>query len=187
MFSTRLNLFEFNNPASLDPGPVSLSVDVRLQQRMLSLVFQVTGDTSSIVWPETVPKPERADELWRHTCFEAFVQAAPSPAYLEFNFSPDSRWNCYTFDSYREGMARANPAPTCGLLQQVSSDRTRQFECRIDLDSWLTQHRDPLVRLGITSVIEFTDGHIEYWAIKHRADKPDFHAPDTFVCELPAP
>ncbi|QLQ12045.1 MAG: hypothetical protein HZY74_00360 [Brevundimonas sp.] len=40
-------------------------------------------------------------------------------------------------------------------------------------------------RIGLTAVIEDTDGTISYWALAHPSDKPDFHHPDSFVLELP--
>jgi hypothetical protein len=40
-------------------------------------------------------------------------------------------------------------------------------------------------RLGLSAVIEATDGTISYWALAHPSDKPDFHHPDSFVLELP--
>ena len=33
-----------------------------------------------------------ADELWRHTCSEAFLAAGDGAAYHELNFSPSGRW-----------------------------------------------------------------------------------------------
>jgi hypothetical protein len=48
--------------------------------------------------------PQRADGLWRTTCFELFARDPRSGAYLEFNMSPSGCWAAYAFDSYREGM-----------------------------------------------------------------------------------
>jgi hypothetical protein len=48
----------------------------------------------------------RADALWRHTCFEAFVAPADGPGYHEFNFSPSLDWAIYRFSAYREGCRR---------------------------------------------------------------------------------
>ena len=43
-------------------------------------------------------------------------------------------------------------------------------------------------RLGLSAVIEETDGTKSYWALRHPpGEKPDFHHPDCFAIELPAP
>src|ERR1700679_3141274 len=47
----------------------------------------------------------RADGLWRHTCFEAFIMAPGRAGYYEFNFAPSRQWAIYRFDAYREGMS----------------------------------------------------------------------------------
>src|SRR5436305_9012221 len=69
----------------------------------LVLSYIVTGTMSDIRMPPVVPAA-RTDELWRHTCFEAFVRAASGPAYYEFNFSPSTEWAAYRFDGFRSGM-----------------------------------------------------------------------------------
>ena len=40
-------------------------------------------------------------------------------------------------------------------------------------------------RIGLSTVIEATDGAISYWALAHPSDKPDFHHPDSFVLDIP--
>ncbi len=43
-------------------------------------------------------------------------------------------------------------------------------------------------RLGLSAVIEETDGTKSYWALAHPAEgPPDFHHPDCFALTLPAP
>ena len=69
----------------------------------LVLSYIVTGKMSDVRLPP-VMTPARADELWQHTCFEAFVRAASGPSYYEFNFAPSTEWAAYRFDSYRSGM-----------------------------------------------------------------------------------
>jgi len=40
-------------------------------------------------------------------------------------------------------------------------------------------------RVGLSAVIEESDGTKSYWALAHGSDKPDFHDPDCFVARLP--
>jgi hypothetical protein len=65
--------------------------------------YLVTGRISDLRIPPAVAAT-RTDELWRHTCFEAFIRTSPSPVYYEFNFAPSTQWAAYWFDSYRSGM-----------------------------------------------------------------------------------
>jgi hypothetical protein len=39
-------------------------------------------------------------------------------------------------------------------------------------------------RLGVSAVIEESDGAKSYWALKHAPGKPDFHHADSFAYEL---
>ena len=72
-------------------------------QGFLALAFTLRADMDRIrVGSEVTPGP--ADELWKHTCFEAFIQPVGSRGYYEFNFSPTRQWAVYRFASYREGM-----------------------------------------------------------------------------------
>ena len=70
----------------------------------LAVRFVVEADMSRIVLPRS-RQPARADELWRHTCFEVFVGLPESEAYCELNFSPSGEWAIYGFVGYRRGMA----------------------------------------------------------------------------------
>ena len=64
-------------------GPIeSLTVEVERQGESLWLRFVVQGDVDRIAWPAPAT-PGRADELWRRTCFEAFV--ATEAGYVEYN------------------------------------------------------------------------------------------------------
>src|SRR6266851_4852662 len=72
----------------------------------LVLSYTMTGTMSDVRMPPVVT-PARADDLWQHTCFEAFVRASSGPAYYEFNFAPSTEWAAYRFDGYRSGMRAA--------------------------------------------------------------------------------
>lgn len=42
-------------------------------------------------------------------------------------------------------------------------------------------------KFGLSAVVEETDGTKSYWALRHPPGVPDFHHPDCFALELPAP
>lgn len=144
------------------------------QGAWLWLRFVVEGDVDGIAWPSAV-EPGRADELWRHTCFEAFVRTGEG--YREYNLSPSGAWASYRFDGYRRGMAEAKEGAGVAGLDGASD--LVALEGRIELPE------DAAGPLALSAVIEDADGRISYWALAHPSDKPDFHHPDSFVLELP--
>jgi hypothetical protein len=156
-----------------------MRVDVeRSAEGGLSLRYLLGGVRERLRFPEQTP-PMRADDLWKHACFEAFVRGADSEAYYEFNFAPSTQWAAYRFDRYREGMSVADevPPPTPEILS-----RPTVFELSVSVQ--LRQIPGPW-RLALSAVVEETSGVKSYWALAHPPGKPDFHHPDGFVLELP--
>ncbi|HWK41501.1 MAG TPA: DOMON-like domain-containing protein [Croceibacterium sp.] len=124
----------------------------------------------------------RADELWRTTCFELFLQPAGGAAYCEFNLSPSARWNAYDFDSYRAGM-RERPfprEPECTLRQ---GSTFAIFDAAIPVAGL----PDADCAMGLCAVVEEQGGTISYWALTHEDGRPDFHSAACFTASLPAP
>jgi hypothetical protein len=118
----------------------------------------------------------RADGLWKHTCFEAFIAVRGSPEYFELNFSPGGQWAVYHFDAYREGLAVAQIAST----PQISAHLSQQA---LQLDVTVQLPR-PAGKLAIATVVEEDNGRLCYWAARHPPGRPDFHHCDGFVFEL---
>lgn len=145
----------------------------------LLIRYRLSGVTDALVLP-----PEsagRADELWRHTCLEAFVQPAPGPGYLELNLSPGGAWAAYDFAGPRQGMQPADLSPP----QARRRDGDGSLEIAV---AWDLAFPTPAAwRLGVTAVIEEAGGRLSYWALAHPPGRPDFHDPDCFTLELPAP
>jgi len=144
--------------------------------------YRLVGDLGALRLPAR-REPARADELWRHTCFETFVGRAASAEYCEYNFSPSGEWAAYHFSGYRAGMQphRSGMAPR---FSTRSTADTFELAATVDV-GWLASSRGATVRLGVTAVIEDQAGLLSYWALKHPAEKPDFHHSDSFVIDLP--
>ncbi|MDP2116184.1 MAG: DOMON-like domain-containing protein [Brevundimonas sp.] len=150
-----------------------IEAEVGYEGGRLRLRYWIEGDTAKVRWPARA-EPERTDGLWRHTCFEAFVQTADG--YHEFNMTMYGQWASYHFNSYRAGMTPAE--------EQVLFDIHEGRDIYMDLGFLVDLPRNP-ERLGLSAVIEDIDGAISYWALAHPSDKPDFHHPDSFVLDLP--
>ena len=127
----------------------------------------------------------RADELWQHTCFEAFVRPLPSDSYYEFNFSPSTQWAAYRFSAYRAEMTEAYEVHAPRIEVQ-SSCGLYELHASLDLDDMPGLPSDAVWRLGLSVVTETTSGEKSYWALAHPLSKADFHHPDCFAHELPA-
>lgn len=161
-----------------------IEVDVsRLAANLLRLRYLLTGDVEGLSLPYRGPTV-RADGLWRHSCFEAFLRAPADPAYHEFNFAPSGAWAAYRLGGYRDAMTEAHlPLP------RIVTDRTPEhfvFTVELELDGLAELDGAPW-RLGVSAVIEERHGRKSYWALAHPLGKPDFHHQDCFVIELPAP
>ena len=148
----------------------------------LVLSYIVTGKMSDIRMPH-VTAAVRSDELWRHTCFEAFVRASSGVEYYEFNFAPSTQWAAYRFSSYRSGMSVATEisAPPVDVR---SSPECYTLQTALELDHLSDLPRKALWRLGLSALIEDTAGHKSYWALAHPPGKPDFHHTDSFAHEF---
>ena len=148
----------------------------------LALEYRLVGDLSLMQLPEP-RSPVRADGLWRHSCFEAFIGHAGAPDYWEYNFSPSGAWAAYHFSDYREGMAPLMKGASPATTQKIGSD-SLELLATIDL-SWLAKSTAAVgLRLGLAAVVEDKARGLSYWALKHPAGKPDFHHADSFVIEL---
>ncbi|MDO9587980.1 MAG: DOMON-like domain-containing protein [Brevundimonas sp.] len=140
---------------------------------LLWLRFVVEGEIDRITWPAEAGQG-RADDLWRHTCFEVFVTA--DAGYVEYNLSPSGQWASYRFDGPRVGMRRADEVAT--LLGLDGAFDMVALEARIELPH-------DAARLALSAVIETSVGEMSYWALAHPSGKPDFHHPDSFILDLP--
>ena len=181
------------HPDSLCFAATHIAVEVaRPRAGSLVLSYFVTGKISDLRIPP-VMAAARSDELWQHTCFEAFVRTSPGEAYYEFNFAPSTQWAAYRFDSYRSGMRVATEigAPR---IEVQSAPECYTLRASLGLDQLLPPfppspacgggQGDAVWRLGLAAVLEETSDRKSYWALAHPPGKPDFHHSDCFAFEF---
>ena len=120
---------------------------------------------------------ERADELWKTTCFEAFLKNPGSEGYREWNFSPSGQWAAYDFTARRDGRSNAKVAAPYIRVEDNLIWWAMGVTIAVDAElEWA---------LGLSAVLEEKDGTKSYWALAHPpGDKPDFHDPLCFKAEL---
>ncbi|MFZ1246684.1 MAG: DOMON-like domain-containing protein [Azonexus sp.] len=142
----------------------------------LDLSFRVSGRTEDIQLPLAQPSGP-ADNLWQHTCCEAFIATVNRKKYQEFNFSPSGQWAAYRFNDYRERDADFVPAAAPLISLQSRPDG---FQLDASIAPELLPDEQTLL-LGISAVIETADGSKSYWALEHGAPQPDFHLRQSFA------
>ena len=171
------------HPDSRCIAATSVEVEIMLPRSGdLVLQYQVAGKISDLRMP-SVTASTRADELWRHTCFEAFVSASSEPSYLEFNFAPSTQWAAYRFSGYRAGMNVANEIATPRLAVQSAGDRY-SLQAALALKELSSLPAGDPWRLALSAVIVEANGRKSYWALAHPPGEADFHHSDGFVHEL---
>ena len=175
--------------------------------RRIQLRYVASGNIRAVELPHHVTQKQRADDLWRHTCFEAFVRVGESESYHEFNLAPSGAWSCYRLQGYREGLQAEKHVGAPGIqtylrerpldpehrngLEEAGMDSLQRFEAPFfmltgTLD--MEETRLPLDvawHLGLSAVIEERNGAMSYWALSHPPGDPDFHHHDCFALELP--
>jgi hypothetical protein len=172
------------HPESLCTAIIAIEVSpVRQMSAELRLRYVVNGVLAKVQFPPPA-EPARADELWRHTCFEVFLQAPDSAAYWEFNFSPSGQWAAYQFTDYRAGMRPFEPVAAPTIEMQTGRE---QFEMSVSLDlTGLGLPPNSVWRAGLSAIIEGRDLRKSWWALAHPPGRPDFHHACNFALDLPA-
>jgi len=150
----------------------------------LQMTYRLEGDIARIRVP-SAGAPRIGTELWRHTCFEAFIAVEGQPAYHEFNFAPSGEWTVYGFRGYRDGGPIANEMMR-PIIAARSTDGRLELETVVRLEALSAIHPRAALRIGLAAVIEASDG-ISYWALRHPAGRPDFHDADGFALQLEPP
>ena len=150
----------------------------------LTLRYSLRGTIAGIAIPAKAP-PVRADELWKHTCFEVFVRPPEGEAYCEFNFSPSGAWAAYRFRARRSGMANIEDFKSPVTVLDVGSGLVT-LGVVLDVASLPELPPGAPWRVALTTIVEQADGTKSYWSLAHPQGKPDFHHADNFALTLPA-
>jgi len=168
------------HPDSLCLAATQIEVDVA-RPRAGSVVFSyfVTGKIGDLRIPP-ITSATRTEELWQTTCFEAFVRTSANAAYYEFNFAPSTQWAVYRFSGYRSGM-RAATDISAPRIEVQTSPELFTLRAALELGRLSSLPRDAVWSLGLSALIEESNGRKSYWALAHPAGKADFHHSDCFA------
>ncbi len=170
------------HPATACPALLGVTVEVGLADGgALRLRYTLRGQLQRLRLPPAAAAPQARDGLWRHTCFEAFVGAAGAEAYREFNFSPSGDWAGYAFAAERQRDAAREPLPAPRIEVRRADDTLTLLACLPAAALPGAATAPPLFAagarwaLGLSAVIEQSDGALSYWALAHPRPQPDFH------------
>jgi hypothetical protein len=177
--SDRQVRFDLQPHPAAPPGSVRrVMVSMGRDGETLRVRFRIPDDPSQLDLPAT-KEPRRADGLWERTCFEVFIREEGAEHYYEYNLSPSTEWALYRFESYRSGRwDSAMPGPVVKV-----SIRPTRFELSARI--WAPPLALANWRVGISAVVQESDGAKSYWAIAHPPGEPDFHHPSCFALQLP--
>lgn len=190
-------------------GPLTgIEVEVaRVRPLKLQLRFVLIGNYRKVRLK--LRQQDLGDELWRHTCFEAFVRVGGEESYIEYNLAPTGDFAAYRFDRYREGMTPAKEVRSSildaqsrtepldrdrrVLLKRSGFDTLERFEpsffslkAELSFSNAMGLAVAEPWQVGLSTIVEEMNGRVSYWALAHPPGKPDFHHPSCFVLELPA-
>ncbi len=160
---------------------VEVTGTVMRQENILSINYSVQGDIENILLPISVA-PARKDDLWRATCFEFFIAIKDQPRYWEFNMSPSGNWNVYAMDAYRQVNMREETAFTQLPFEFRKTDDEVLLDISVDLNPILQS--EPILQIGITTIIQTNSSNETYWALAHPGQHADFHLRESFIINI---
>lgn len=165
---------------SKTPGTLNreVAVETLLRGNKVQLIYTLQNLDRNLLIPQKA-KPGRRDNLWQHTCCEAFIGIINQPHYLEFNFSPSGEWAAYAFTDYRERADWPDPAPP--EIRTIKTDTDLQLEATILLDTLPEAFQHQSLELGISTVLEDKHQNLAYLALAHSQETPDFHRRDQWI------
>ena len=160
---------------------VTASVAADAGHSSLEFRFRVEGNIARLRLPSP-GSPRRADGLWQHSCFEAFLRPDANDSYHELNFAPSGDWAAYRFGGRRSG--RASPDVPAPAIEFSRGKDACDLSARIALAAMPELARAAAIDAALAAVLETDDGRLSFWALVHAGDKPDFHDPAGFTLRL---
>lgn len=159
----------------VDPAPLPAS---------LVILYRIAGEVSRL----HLPPPgfaRRADGLWQHSCFEAFLRAGAVASYYEFNLAPSGDWAAYRFG--RQRSERSVPEISVPRIVCRHFPEGYELSVTIPVAALPELARAIEIEAGIAAVIEADDGSLSHWALAHGGVTPDFHEPTSFLLKISRP
>lgn len=166
------------HPSTTSTAIRSAEVELAFGEDRIYAQYVLYGAIATLSVPAPA-LPARSDELWRRTCFELFLGRRNHSGYFELNFSPSRRWAAYELDAYRRGMRELALPEAPAIESETTPERfALAVTCRLP-----PRLLEGIADLGVSCVLEQHDGSMSYWALAHRASRPDFHDRSAFTLD----
>ena len=155
-----------------EESDIRVEASLEIEALEIKINFKILGNIKKYQFPKK-EKQQRANELWRETCFELFFTIEnDSDKYYEINISPTSKWNVYHFDSYREGISEvANILPPS--IKIIKERDSIEFSVRIQF-----LRKEVLNQIDTFNLATILLDHYEvrhFYTIQKREGSVDFH------------
>jgi hypothetical protein len=144
-----------------------LSVSFHESTKIWEVVFCMSTASQFPFMPVALEEASFQDFLWKSTCLEVFEFDLKTTKYVEWNFSPSGNWAQYHFSNYRikdESLSRLNPSS----WSWTKSQDQRILELKLPKVF-------PQSKLQFSAVIDWSQEGLDYYALSHPKDSPDFH------------
>ncbi|MFA6498363.1 MAG: DOMON-like domain-containing protein [Desulfurivibrionaceae bacterium] len=163
-----------------DSGGVSIQGTIERTPKTLALSFVLQGNLDDLVLPSTTERTRR-DNLWQTTCLEMFWAEEGEKNYWELNLAPTGAWNVYAFTDYRTCMRQEDRVAE----PHIETTRTPgSFSLTAELEIGKLHAGPAPLRVGVSGVLKHRDSRLSYWSLAHPKDRPDFHAPQSFLLRV---
>ncbi|MES3036855.1 MAG: hypothetical protein V4736_03030 [Bdellovibrionota bacterium] len=159
-----------------DSPNIELTGDADIYENHLLITFELSDPKNLIAaslghgsWK--LEHLRRADELWKKTCFEAFLSIPGEKKYWELNIATDGEWNIYSFDDYRTPQP---PKESTDFHISKLITTPQSLTCELT-----TKLKFPELDYSLCAIIKMRDGNTFYYSTNHAGQKPDFHIRDS--------
>ncbi|CAA6816502.1 MAG: Unknown protein [uncultured Sulfurovum sp.] len=155
---------------------LSIETSIYLTATSMQITFIIKGALETYVFPQK-SQPQRANELWKSTCFELFLGNSQKEAYYELNFSSSLAWNFYYLRSYRAELQELK------LLSEPKisvKENEEVFKIVFELETETFSFKD-FDSYNVASVLLTKEHECTFWSLKAFTDVPDFHHQDNFL------
>ena len=147
---------------------VMITSSVNIIGKKLTLTFTVKGSLENYIFPKE-QLIKRANELWKASCFELFLENSKSEGYYELNFSASLAWNFYYLEYYRAKVQEVEltTEPTIQIRENKNS-----YGIELILEGYDFEIFDSC---NLTAILLTEKDKRTFWSIQPMEDIPDFH------------
>lgn len=168
------------HPAFPISFPITVSVDYQWKKQNLRISFYAQGDTSQIKGlSNSKTLQSRKNELWKTTCFEAFLKPKTQEHYWEINLNSSGDWNFYFLEAYRKNLIEETQAHVSSFQATLTKGIFH-----LEIETYLPFLNHESIWISPCVILESQKGEKSYWSIHHPESQPNFHASGSFVHEL---